>query len=351
MGKMITILGPTACGKTAVATRLAALFATEREASRVSGGFPAEIISADSRQVFRGMDIGTGKDLADYEVTIHRGGREERLHIPYHLIDIAEAGTKYSVFHFQRDFMRAYIDIGSRARVPILCGGTGLYIESVLRGYNLVEVPVNQPLRDELEGKTLAELTAILATYKRLHNTTDVDTARRAIRAIEIEEYYRQNGLSHNFETPETSGTLETPLSVSTGFAGGVPSSLTIGLDIPRDLRRERITARLQRRLQQEHMTDEVQHLLDSGVPAEALLSYGLEYRYITLHLLGQLSFDDMARQLEIAIHQFAKRQMTYFRGMERRGVNIRWIDATRPPKDVADEIFGIFLASFKEKM
>ena len=415
MEKMITILGPTACGKTAVATQLAARFWQQ--------GTGAEIISADSRQVFRGMDIGTGKDLADYEVTISPSsaspsspspaspssaspssaspspaspssaspssvspssaspsspssasaspvspveavvpggfppglpsGLPPVLHIPYHLIDIAEAGTKYSVFHFQRDFMRAYIDIGSRARVPILCGGTGLYIESVLRGYNLVEVPVNQPLRDELEGKTLEELTAILATYKRLHNTTDVDTARRAIRAIEIEEYYRQNGLSHSSSVPSAEVPPSTP-PAACGLVGGLPSpipSITIGLDIPRDLRRQRITARLQRRLQEEHMTDEVQHLLDSGVPAEALLSYGLEYRYITLHLLGQLSFDDMARQLEIAIHQFAKRQMTYFRGMERRGVNIRWIDATSAPKDVADEIFGIFLASFKEKL
>ena len=332
MEKMITIIGPTACGKTAVATRLAALFATEREASRVSGGFPAEIISADSRQVFRGMDIGTGKDLADYEVTIHRGGREERLHIPYHLIDIAEAGTKYSVFHFQRDFMRAYIDIGSRARVPILCGGTGLYIESVLRGYNLVEVPVNPDLRNKLEGKTLEELTAILATYKRLHNTTDVDTARRAIRAIEIEEFYRQNRIEDTQPFPNL-------------------ASLTIGLNVPRDIRRQRITARLQRRLQDEDMTGEVRRLLQSGVPAEALISYGLEYRYITLHLLGQLSFEEMARQLEIAIHQFAKRQMTYFRGMERRGVSIHWIDATRPPEDIADEIFQLFLASFEENL
>ena len=332
MEKMITILGPTACGKTAVATRLAALFATEREASRVSGGFPAEIISADSRQVFRGMDIGTGKDLADYEVTIHRGGREERLHIPYHLIDIAGAGTKYSVFHFQRDFMRAYIDIGSRARVPILCGGTGLYIESVLRAYKLVEVPVNPELRQRLEGKSLEELTTLLATYKRLHNTTDVDTARRAIRAIEIEEFYRQNRIEDTQPFPNL-------------------ASLTIGLDVPRDIRRQRITARLQRRLQDEDMTGEVRRLLQSGVPAEALISYGLEYRYITLHLLGQLSFEEMARQLEIAIHQFAKRQMTYFRGMERRGVSIHWIDATRPPEDIADEIFQLFLASFEENL
>lgn len=366
MSRLLTIIGPTACGKTAVATRLAALFATEREASRVSGGFPAEIISADSRQVFRGMDIGTGKDLADYDVAVRRGDIEELIHIPYHLIDIAEPGTKYSVFHFQRDFHRAYHDICSRGRLPILCGGTGLYIESVLRAYNLVEVPVNPVLRKKLEGKSLEELTALLATYKRLHNTTDVDTARRAIRAIEIEEYYRQNGLSHSSETltppatPETSATpappeipAPSPLSVSAGFAGGNTTplpSLTIGLDVPRELRRQRITARLQRRLREENMTEEVQRLLDEGVPAEALLSYGLEYRYITLHLLGQLSFDEMARQLEIAIHQFAKRQMTYFRGMERRGVKVCWIDATRPINDLSEEIFRFFLASFEEK-
>ena len=278
MSRLLTIIGPTACGKTAVATRLAALFATEREASRVSGGFPAEIISADSRQVFRGMDIGTGKDLADYDVAVRRGDIEELIHIPYHLIDIAEPGTKYSVFHFQRDFHRAYHDICSRGRLPILCGGTGLYIESVLRAYNLVEVPVNPVLRKKLEGKSLEELTALLATYKRLHNTTDVDTARRAIRAIEIEEYYRQNGLSHSSETlippatPETSEILtHSPLSVSAGFAGGNSTSLpslTIGLDVPRELRRQRITARLQRRLREENMTEEVQRLLDEGVPA-----------------------------------------------------------------------------------
>ena len=292
-------------------------------------GTGAEIISADSRQVFRGMDIGTGKDLSDYDVLLP--GKEQPLHTPYHLIDIAEAGTKYSVFEFQRDFLKAYNYICTRARTPILCGGTGLYIESVLRAYKLVEVPVNAALRKQLEGLTLEELTTLLATYKRLHNTTDVDTTRRAIRAIEIEEYYREHSIDETQPFP--------PLT-----------SLTIGLDIPRELRRERISHRLHRRLQEEHMTDEVQRLLDNGVPAEALLSYGLEYRYITLHLLGQLTFDEMARQLEIAIHQFAKRQMTYFRGMERRGVCIRWIDATRPPKLIADEIFQLFLGSFMEK-
>lgn len=326
---LLTILGPTACGKTAVATRLAALFATKQEG--MLGSSPAEIISADSRQVFRGMDVGTGKDLADYEVTAQLGNKEVLLHIPYHLIDIVEAGTKYSVFHFQRDFLRAYNNICSRARIPILCGGTGLYIESVLRGYKLVEVPVNQTLRDKLEGMSLEELTELLTTYKRLHNTTDVDTTRRAIRAIEIEEYYRQNRIDETKPFPTI-------------------NSVTIGLDVPRDLRRQRITARLQRRLHDEDMTGEVRRLIDSGVPAEALISYGLEYRYITLYLLGQLTFEQMASQLEIAIHQFAKRQMTYFRGMQRRGVDIHWIDASRPINDVAEEIFQFFLASFKEK-
>ena len=366
MKNLITILGPTACGKTAVATRLAARF--------FQRGTGAEIISADSRQVFRGMDIGTGKDLADYDIPLpcipaptpnaslseatpssatssapsafsaaspaaaaavpggSPSGPPSLLHIPHHLIDIAQPGTKYSVFEFQRDFLDAYDKICSRARMPILCGGTGLYIESVLRAYKLVEVPVNPELRQRLEGKSLEELTTLLATYKRLHNTTDVDTARRAIRAIEIEEYYRQNRIEDTQPFPNL-------------------ASLTIGLNVPRDLRRQRITARLQRRLQEEDMTGEVRRLLDHGVPAEALISYGLEYRYITLHLLGQLSFEEMARQLEIAIHQFAKRQMTYFRGMERRGVSIHWIDATRPPEDIADEIFQLFLASFEENL
>ena len=296
---MITILGPTACGKTAVATQLAARLGD------------AEIISADSRQVFRGMDIGTGKDLSDYEV--------EGQHIPYHLIDIAEAGTKYSVFEFQRDFLRAYNDICSRTKRTILCGGTGLYIESVLRAYRLVEVPVNPALRKELEGKTLAELTTMLATYKRLHNTTDVDTARRAIRAIEIEAYYRE----HHIDETQPFPTIQ---------------SLTIGLNIPRELRRERITLRLHKRLK-EGMVEEVQRLLDSGVSPESLISYGLEYRYLTLYLTRQLTYEEMVRQLEIAIHQFAKRQMTYFRGMERRGVEIHWIDATKPTEEIIKEI------------
>ena len=312
MPDLITILGPTACGKTAVATQLAAHLGD------------AEIISADSRQVFRGMDVGTGKDLSDYEVTTTVGGESKRLQIPYHLIDIAEAGTKYSVFEFQRDFLRAYYNICSRARNAILCGGTGLYIESVLRGYRLVEVPVNPTLREQLEGKSLGELTALLTTYKRLHNTTDVDTARRAIRAIEIEEFYRAHHIDQTQPFPKL-------------------KSLTIGLDIPRELRRQRISERLRKRLDEEGMVEEVRRLLDSGVPPEAFISYGLEYRYLTLYLTGQLTYDEMVRQLEIAIHQFAKRQMTYFRGMERRGVNILWLDATRPVGDIVEDIIHHF--------
>lgn len=296
MYDLITILGPTACGKTSVATQLAAHMGN------------AEIISSDSRQVFRGMDIGTGKDLQEYG------------NIPYHLIDICEAGTKYSVFEFQRDFTRAYNNIYSHGNIPILCGGTGLYIESVLRAYKLVEVPVNVELRERLEGKSLQELTAMLATYKQLHNTTDVDTARRAIRAIEIEEYYREHLIDKTQPFPAL-------------------QSLTIGLDIPRELRRERITRRLNKRLEEEGMVAEVQGLLDRGIPAETLISYGLEYRYLTLYLTGQMSYDGMVQSLEIAIHQFAKRQMTYFRGMERRGVHIRWIDATQPVTDIVLEI------------
>ena len=304
MTDLITILGPTACGKTAVATRLAARLGD------------AEIISADSRQVFRGMDIGTGKDLDEF--IIHNG--DCTIEIPYHLIDIAEPGTKYSVFEFQRDFLRAFNDIKARGKRVILCGGTGLYIESVLRAYKLVEVPVNQTLRDELEGKSLEELTTMLATYKRLHNTTDVDTARRAIRAIEIEEYYRE----HHIDETQPFPTL---------------NSLTIGISVDREVRRERISRRLRHRLEHENMVEEVQRLLAQGVPAEALISYGLEYRYLTLYITGQLTYDEMVRQLEIAIHQFAKRQMTYFRGMERRGVQIHWIDATRATDEIVDEI------------
>lgn len=300
---MITILGPTASGKTELAAHLAADIGN------------AEIISADSRQVYRGMDIGTGKDLDDYTV----GGK----HIPYHLIDICEPGEKYNLFRYQHDFHEAYSDITSRGRQPILCGGTGLYIESVLKGYNLSPVPQNPELRKSLEGKTLDELTAILVGLKQktgsaMHNKTDVDSCQRAIRAIEIETY--------NLKTP-----------VGRRIAPPV-DSLVVGVDIDRDLRRERISKRLRQRLDN-RMADEIRQLLDSGVSADDLMYYGLEYKYVTLYVVGRLTYDEMFRQLEIAIHQFAKRQMTWFRGMERRGTTIHWIDYTLSMEDKINEI------------
>ncbi len=289
---LIAILGPTASGKTPFAAHLAA-------------ALDAEIISADSRQVYQGMDLGTGKDLADYVVQ----GRP----IPYHLIDICDPGYKYNVFEYQRDFLRVYEGICSRGKMPIMCGGTGLYLEAILGGYRLLDVPQNPALRASLEGKSLEELTEILKGYKKLHNTTDVDTAKRAIRAIEIEEYY-----------------LQTPPEVRS-----FPElrSLIIGTDISRELRREKITRRLKQRLD-EGMLDEIRRLLDSGIPADDLIYYGLEYKYLTLHVIGKLSYEEMFSQLEIAIHQFAKRQMTWFRGMERRGFTIHWIDATLPMEE-----------------
>lgn len=290
---MITILGPTASGKTDIAAHLAA---------RID----AEIISADSRQVYRRMDIGTGKDLDDYCV--------DGKNIPYHLIDIVEPGTKYNLFEYQRDFLEAYNDIRSRGKKVVVCGGSGLYLESVLRGYRLSPVPQNPQLREELSGKSLQELTELLSTYKHLHNTTDVDTVARAIRAIEIADYYKHTPLDDR-PFPEL-------------------SSLTIGLDVSREVRRERISKRLRERL--EHgMLAEVKALLDEGIQPEDLIYYGLEYKYLTLHLIGELTYDEMFRQLEIAIHQFAKRQMTWFRGMERRGTSIRWI--TLPPDGDAE--------------
>ena len=281
---LITVLGPTASGKTRFAVQLA---------DRLG----AEIISGDSRQVYRRMDLGTGKDLDDYCI----GDRS----VPYHLIDIVEPGTKYNVFEYQRDFLEAYNDIHRRGRKAVLCGGTGLYIESVLRAYRLSPVPQNPELRERLADKSLEELTALLATYKSLHNTTDVDTAQRAIRAIEIEEYYRQTPLDRRpFPKIE---------------------SLTLGVDVRREVRRERISQRLRKRLD-EGMCGEVERLLAEGIKPEDLIYYGLEYKYVTLYVTGQITFDEMAQQLEIAIHQFAKRQMTWFRGMERRGTPILWI-------------------------
>lgn len=299
---MITILGPTASGKTDIAAHLAAELS-------------AEIISADSRQVYRRMDIGTGKDLADYVVD----GKP----VPYHLIDIVEPGTKYNLFEYQRDFLEAYDDIRSRGKNVILCGGTGLYIESVLKGYRLIPVPENKELRHELEGKSLLELTSILERLKaennsNMHNSTDVDTPKRAIRAIEIEMAYK--------EAPVEERTFPKI------------DNVIIGVGIDRDLRRRKITRRLDQRLK-DGMVDEVKSLLDSGIPADDLIYYGLEYKFVTEYILGKSTFEEMRRSLEIAIHQFAKRQMTWFRGMERRGFTIHWIDAADSMEEKINEI------------
>lgn len=305
MQKMITILGPTASGKTSLAAALAA---------RID----AEIISADSRQVYRGMTIGTGKDLDDYR-------QGDRL-IPYHLIDICEPGTKYNLFQYQQDFHLIYNNIVARGVRPILCGGTGLYIESVLKGYALSPVPQNQALRDKLADKSLAELTEMLEDLKRrnhsvMHNRTDVDTAQRAIRAIEIESY--------NLEHPTDNRTLP-PID-----------SVIIGVDINREERRRKITQRLMQRLE-EGMVDEIRQLLDRGIAPENLIYYGLEYKFVTEYVIGKTSYEEMFRQLEIAIHQFAKRQMTWFRGMERRGFTIHWIDALDPMDSKVAQIMDI---------
>lgn len=303
--KMITILGPTASGKTSVAAALALR----------TGG---EIISADSRQVYRRMDIGTGKDLADYTIG--------DVHIPYHLIDIAEPGTKYNLFQYQQDFHQAYDLIRSRGKLPILCGGTGLYIEAVLGGYSLSPVPQNQKLRESLEGKSLDQLTQMLVQLKQkngsnMHNRTDVDTAQRAIRAIEIETY--------NLEHPTPERQMP-PVD-----------SLVIGINIDRELRREKITRRLKARLE-EGMCDEIRSLIDGGVNPDDLIYYGLEYKFVTEYVVGKTSYEEMFRQLEIAIHQFAKRQMTWFRGMERRGYTIHWIDAAQSMNEKVEAIMSL---------
>ena len=315
---MITILGPTASGKTSLAAALAARISSlDADLS----GIPAkgaEIISADSRQVYRGMDIGTGKDLADYTIQ----GKQ----IPYHLIDICEPGTKYNLFEYQQDFYDAYQDIKKRGAFPILCGGTGLYIESVLKGYHLSPVPQNPELRESLAHKSLDELAEMLKELKaktgsNMHNRTDVDTAQRAIRAIEIESY--------NLEHPMPERELP-PVN-----------SLIIGVSIDRDARREKISRRLKQRLD-EGMVDEIKGLLDLGIPAENLIYYGLEYKFITEYVIGKTSYDEMYRGLEIAIHQFAKRQMTWFRGMERRGFTIHWVDALMPMEEKVETVLGL---------
>lgn len=289
---LIAILGPTASGKTPFATALSAALDTE-------------IISADSRQIYRGMDLGTGKDLADYTIDGRR--------IPYHLIDIAEPGYKYNVFEFQRDFLTAYETIKQKGKLPVLCGGTGMYLESVLKGYKLMPVPENTELRTRLADKSLEELTGMLQQYKELHNSTDVDTVKRAIRAIEIEAYYAEHPIAQR-EFPQL-------------------KSLIIGVDIDRELRREKITRRLRQRLD-EGMVEEVQRLLAQGATPDDLIYYGLEYKYLTLYVTGQLTYQEMFSGLEIAIHQFAKRQMTWFRGMERRGFTIHWISSSLPTEE-----------------
>lgn len=289
---LIAILGPTASGKTPFAAALADVLDTE-------------IISADSRQIYRGMDLGTGKDLVDYTVN----GKQ----IPYHLIDIADPGYKYNVFEYQRDFLTAYETIKQKEKLPVLCGGTGMYLEAVLKGYKLLPVPENPELRTRLADKSLEELTEMLKQYKSLHNTTDVDTAKRAIRAIEIEEYY-----------------AHTPVDER---AFPKLNSLIIGVDIDRELRREKISRRLRQRLD-EGMVDEVRRLIESGIQPDDLIYYGLEYKYLTLYAIGKLTYEEMYKELETAIHQFAKRQMTWFRGMERRGFTIHWVDAGLPMEE-----------------
>lgn len=303
MYNLLSVIGPTASGKTNFAVQLAL-------------ALDGEIISADSRQVYRGMDIGTGKDLDEYVVDGRR--------VPCHLIDIADAGDKYNVFEYQSDFLNVWNSCCRRQMVPVLCGGSGLYVEAVLKGYKLLAVPVNEALRESLAGLTLQELAVKLASYKKLHNTTEIDTAKRAIRAIEIEEYY----WTHPYEEKDF------PMI----------HSLIVGVDVSREVRRERITKRLHERL--EHgMVDEVRRILDSGVAPEDLIYYGLEYKFLTLYIIGQLTYDEMVAQLNVAIHQFAKRQMTWFRKMERDGFDIRWLDAGMP----MDERVGQVMEWWKE--
>lgn len=293
---IITILGTTASGKTSLATQLA-FFAQ------------GEVVSADSRQVYQGMNIGTGKDLKEYTV--------EGVPIPYHLIDICRAGEKYNLFEFQKDCHQAIEDITRRSKLPILCGGTGMYIEAILKGYHLPDVPENPALRRELQSKTPQELASMLASYGPMHNTTDLDTVQRTIRAIEIAEYSKQHEVKNTHYTP--------------------PKSLTIGIEIARDVRRKRISDRLKQRIQ-EGMIEEVQALLSGGLTPKELIYYGLEYKFITLYLMGELSYEQMYSQLEIAIHQFAKRQQTWFRGMVKRGTSIRWLPFDMPVNEKIEQ-------------
>ena len=300
---LIIITGPTASGKTARAVALAQ-------------ELDAEIISADSRQIYRGMDLGTGKDLDEYGS------------VPYHLIDICPAGYKYSLFEFLRDYQAVYDDINARGKQPIMCGGTGMYVETVLKGIQLPPVPQNDALRASLEGKSLDELTAILRTMKTLRNNSDIDTCQRATRAIEICKYYHDHPHLKAATQPH-------PLR----------DALVIGVMIDRESRRRRITQRLEARLEA-GMVDEVRRLIDSGIPPADLIYYGLEYKYVTLHVIGQLTRDEMFAQLETAIHRFAKRQMTWFRGMERRGTPINWL-----PYDLSNDDFVAAVLDLKAKM
>jgi len=301
MYNTICVLGATATGKTTLATELAY-------------SLDAEIISADSRQIYRGMDIGTGKDLGEYTVR----GKE----IPYHLLDIADAGYQYNLFEYQQDFVKAWEDITARKKLPIVCGGTGLYIEAVLKGYKLIAVPNNDELRATLQGKSLEELTTILKSYKELHNTTEVDTDKRAIRAIEIEDYYKTH--------PE----------IDTYYPEINP--LIVGIKFDRDSRRRRITERLHARLD-EGMVEEVKGLLDSGIKPEDLIYYGLEYKFLTQYLTGEISYDYMVEKLNVSIHQFAKRQMTWFRKMEKSGFNIHWLDGYMSTEEKVTKVLTLY--------
>lgn len=293
---LLVIIGPTASGKT-------------RRAVDVARALDAEIISGDSRQVYRGMDLGTGKDLEEYG------------DVPYHLIDVAPAGYKYNLYEFLRDYDAAEARVRAAGRMPLLCGGTGLYVESVLKGIHLPEVPANPELRARLEDKSLEELTAILSEMKSLHNTTDVDTAKRAIRAIEIETFYRHH-----------------PDAAAQAAPSPRTDAVVVGVAIDRESRRQRISARLQARIEA-GMTQEVESLLARGVPPEDLMYYGLEYKYVTQYVTGLITFQEMHKSLETAIHQFAKRQMTWFRGMERRGHRVHWLAHDMPSQEFVAEV------------
>ena len=297
---LLLVTGPTASGKTALASAVAL---------KVGG----EIISADSRQVYRNMNLGTGKDYDDYIIN--------GTHIPCHLIDIVDPGYKYNVFEYQRDFKKVYSDLKKRKVFPVVCGGSGMYADSIITGYKMFEVPPDSGLRIELEKKSIEELREILLTYKSLHNTTDIDTKKRVIRAIEIEHSTRIKKKPDS-DFPEL-------------------RTLLVGILFDRDTRRKRITERLKQRLET-GMVDEVKQLIDNGIDTETLIYYGLEYKFITLYLTGKTSYSEMVKDLEIAIHQFAKRQMTWFRGMERKGIRINWIDGELPMEEKVAKVMEL---------